>query len=453
MHSRNLDSDQIAMNATQESWLGEFFAVSCPEQAIPGLVCYSDSQGVTVRFLKRISSPWIQPSIMHGILETGEECTLLGPVRLPGIGQERYNQHYDGTTVVSGVLGYQYFVIGKHIDLNNGIGEVSFAFPDIGSFATGLDEFMQARETPLAYCEQTIIGKISVWRQDSGVSMFDIKEAVHSSNSAALERLSSAHDAIRNELGVYFTRRQSAEYRIILEFPAEVNLHDACVTIQKLADLFSILLYTPVLATGILASKGSLGDRNLTVYRSLVLDERTLGIIESKRNAQSIPIVLNAIQFSDIVKKWLEECDSYSPLVSCIQSRTNIKAVHEVYADITLYCAFMDSIKHEANLGKKQYEECIRNFACGSLQQKILAVFELDGIEEAGVAVCEIRADIVHFRGTRKWINKISTDDMCQLSQYLELTVIGYLLERLGISRELIGKYQMVQAQTFWSGI
>ena len=420
---------------------------------MPGLVCYSHLQGVTVRFLKRILSPWIQPSIMHGILETGQECTLLGQAHLPGIGPERYNQHHDGTTVVSGVLVYQYLVIGKHIDLNDGIGEVSFTFPDIGSFATGLDEFMQTHEAPLAYCEQTIIGKMSVWRQDSDVFMLDIKEAVHSSNSAALERLSGAHDAIRNELGAHFTRRQSAEYRITLEFPAEVNLHDAYMSIQKLLDLFSVLLYTPILAAGVLVSKGSLGDRNLTVYRSLVLDERTLDIIKSNRNAQSIPIRLNEIQFSDIVKKWLEESDSYSPLVSCIQSRTNIKAVHEVYADITLYCAFMDSIKHEAGLGKKQYEECIRNFACSCLQQKILAVFELDEIEAAGVAVCEIRADIVHFRGTRKWINKISTVAICQLSQYLELTIIGYLLERLGINRELIGRYQMVQSQTFWSSI
>ena len=42
---------------------------------------------------------------------------------------------------------------------------------------------------------------------------------------------------------------------------------------------------------------------------------------------------------------------------------------------------------------------------------------------------------------------------LCQISQYLELTVIGYLLERLGVDRELIGKYQMLQAETFWTGI
>jgi hypothetical protein len=149
MKSRNLESDRLSMDTTQESWLGEFFSVSSREQTIPGLVRYSHSQGVTVRFLKQILSQWIQPSVMHGILETGQECTLLGPAYLPGISPETYHQHHDGATVSSGVLGYQYLVIGKHIDLNDRIGEVSFTFPDIGGFATGLDAYMQTHEAPL----------------------------------------------------------------------------------------------------------------------------------------------------------------------------------------------------------------------------------------------------------------------------------------------------------------
>lgn len=441
------------MNTTQESWLGEFFSDCSRGEGIPGLVHYSHSQGVTVRFLQRISSPWIQPSILYGIFETGEECTLIDPSYLPGTGPEEYHQHHDGATVVSGVIGYKYLVIGKHIGPNDNIGEVSFSFPDIGSFATGLDAWLQTHQAPLAYCDQTIIGKMSICRQDSGAMMLSIKEAVHSSNSAALESLCRAHDTITKEHDAYFMRRQTAEYRIILEFHSSVPLHDVCLKIQKLVDLFSILLYSPIIALSMIATKGSLDGRRLTVYRSLALDERTLSIIESRRKTQDIPIVLNAIQFSDIVKKWTEECEKYSSLVSCIQSRTSMKAVHEVYADIILYCAFMDSIKHEAGLGKKQYEECIQNFACIGLQKKILAVFDLDKIEEAGVAISDIRTDIVHFRGTRKWINKLPTVTICQLSQYLELTVIGYLLEKLGVGRELIGKYQMLHATTFWSGI
>lgn len=440
------------MDTTQESWLGEFLSSSSHEEAIPGLVRYSHSEGVTVRFLKRIHSQWIQPSVMHGILETGQECTLLGPACLPGIGPETYNQHDDGTTVASGVLGFQYLVIGKHIDLNDRIGEVSFTFPGLGEFATGLDAYRQTHEVPLAYCEQTIIGKMSVWRQDSGVFMLDIKEAVHSSNRAALERLSKAHDEIKNELGASFTRRQSAEYRVILEFPSEANLQDACMSIQKLVDLFSILLYAPVMAMDIVGSKGALEEKTITVYRSLVLDERTLDIIKSRRKAHKIPLALNTIQLAGIVKTWINENEKYSSLVSSLQSRTSIKAVHEVYAELILYCAFMESIKYEADLDKK-YEDCIRNYACNGLQQKILAVFDLDTIEKVGVAISEVRADIVHFKGNRKWVNTMPIPILCQLSQYLELTVIGYLLERLGVDRELIERYQMLQAETFWTGI
>lgn len=121
-------------------------------------------------------------------------------------------------------------------------------------------------------------------------------------------------------------------------------------------------------------------------------------------------------------------------------------------AELILYCAFMESIKHEAALDKK-YEDCLRNYACSGLQQKILAVFDLETIEKVGVAISEARADIVHFKGARKWIDKMPTVILCQLTQYLELTVIGYLLERLGVDRELIGTYQMLQAETFWTGI
>lgn len=441
------------MDPSHESWLGEFCSASSPEQKIPGLVRYSHSQGVSVRFLKQITSPWIQPSVLHGILETGEECTLLGPSCLPGGDPERYYSHHEGATVVSGIIGYKYFVIGKHIDLSDTLGEVSFTFPDVGRFATGLDTFQQTHAGPLAYCDQTIMGRISVWRQDCGASMLNIKEAVISSNSAAIERLCSAHDAIKKELGAHFMKRLSSEYRIILEFTSEIPLHDACFSMQKLVDLFSVLLYSPIITADVIARKGSLGDRKaLAVYISHTLDERTISIIQARSNTQSIPIQLSALQFADIVNTWAEECSKYATLVSGIQSRTGIKAVHEVQAEIILCCAFMESIKHEAGLGKK-YEDCLRNYACSGLQEKILAIFELDSIEKAGAAISEVRSDIVHFKGSRKWINKMPLAIACQLSQYLELTVLGYLLERLGVERKLIDEYQILQAEAFWSSI
>jgi len=68
--------------------------------------------------LEELSSQWIQPAVLFGILETGEECTLLEPVVLPRSTPIRYRQQNGGSTVVSGEVGYKYLVVGKHLELH-----------------------------------------------------------------------------------------------------------------------------------------------------------------------------------------------------------------------------------------------------------------------------------------------------------------------------------------------
>lgn len=434
------------------SLLGEFFFDSTQNQGIAGLIRYSYSQGVVLRFLKQISSQWIQPAVLFGILETGEECTLLEPVVLPGSAPIAYQQHHGGSTVVSGEVGYKYLVVGKHLELHEAFGEASFTFSGIGRFATGLDTTLQSHEAPLAYCAQTVMGKISIWRQDLSACMLNIKEAVHSESRTALESLSRASDAIEKEHRCHFMKRLSSEYRMIIEFNSAVSLGEVFEGIQKIIDLISLLLYSPMTAESVCISQGSPGARRLNVYRSEMMDERTLSIIESQRSSRDAPVRLPEISFSDVLLTWNQEYSKYAILISSIQSRTGIKVLHEMYADIILNCAFMESIKHEAGFAHK-YGDCISRFSCIGLQERIGSVLEADYSEDIGVVISEIRADIVHFKGTRKRISGMSVIAICELSQYLELTVIGYLLGKLGVSAELVERYQMSQSATCWTGV
>jgi hypothetical protein len=434
------------------SLLGEFFSDPTQDQGIAGLIHYSCSQGVSLRFLRQISSQWIQPAMLFGILETGEECTLLEPVVLPRSTPITYRQHNGGSTVASGEVGYKYLVVGKHLELNEAFGEASFTFSGIGRFATGLDSTLQSHEAPLAYCAQTYIGKISIWRQDLSACMLNIKEAVDSDNRTALESLSIASDAIEKEYGCFFTKRLSSEYRMIIEFNSEVSLDEVFEGVQKIIDLISLLLYSPMMAEAVCISQGSPCAKRLKVYISQMTDERTLSIIESHRSSGDTPVRLPEILFPNVLSTWNDEYSKYATLVSGIQSRTGIKALHEMYADIILHCAFMESIRHEVGFAHK-YGDCISRFACIGLQEKIRSVIKADYTEDIGVVISEIRADIVHFKGTRKRISSMSVIALCEFSQYLELTVIGYLLGRLGISGELRDRYQMSQSATCWTGI
>ncbi len=274
------------------------------------------------------------------------------------------------------------------------------------------------------------------------------------SQRTAFESLATEFDAKARGQNIHLFKRTNTEYRVILKLNAPEPLGKVYASVQMLISLFSFLLYSPLQEDSVTVSHGPGLNRSLRIFKSSSLDEKTLAIINSFQPLQDMPVTINDLVFDRVLEKWLQESPKYMTLLSGIQARTGIKAIHEIYSDLVMCCSFMDTIASEANLRRKcKYEDVIQNYACRGLQEKILAAFGLTGISESGKAICELRGDIVHFKGESKWLDKIPREMLCDLVQCLELTVIGYLFDRLGIGKEVSERYQMFYSATDWLSI
>ena len=440
------------MNDSSISWLGEFTHDCTDNQNLHGHIKYTPEKGIILRFFKPIMPPWAPPDFLRGILETGEECALISPVNLPGIERIQYNQHKDSPMVVRGEIGYQFLVLGKHAGLEELVDEISFSFSGLASFATGRERDRRFERDPTIYSKQTKLGKLSIWRADSGVFALSLKDDYYAlkSSRAAFDRLANEFDAKAREQNIHFIKRTSAEYKLVLKLDAPAPLREAYISIELLISLFSFLLYSPILEKSVTAWRATSMDKSLRIFKSSLLDEKTLAIISSFKPLQDIPISINDIALDIALDNWINESTKYMTLLSGIQARTGVKAIHEIYADLVISCAFMGTIANGEGLrDKNKYEDVIRKYACSGLQLKVQETFALDDLGMSGKAISELRGEIVHFKGVYHWLDRISYEKLWNLAQLLELVVIGYLFDKLGINKEVIEKYQMFHSAKF----
>ena len=445
------------MNGSAISWLGEFSYDRAGNQSLHGQIKYSPEQGIILHFFKSIISPWSPPDFLRGILETGEECALISPINLPGLEPIQYISHKDSSNVVKGEIGYQFLVLGKHAGLEELVDEISFSFSGLASFATGKDRHCQFTRGPMIYSKQTKMGMLSIWRADSGVCTLSLKDDyfVLESEVKAFDTLANEFETKASEQNIHPLKRTSAQYNLVLKLDAPTPLGEAYASIQLLVSLFSFLLYSPTQEDSVIARQTPSYDRSLRIYRSSSLDEKTLAIINSFKPLQDIPISINDIELDIALDKWISESPKYITLLSGIQTRTGVKAIHEIYADLVIICAFMGTIAHQEVClrDKHKYEDVIRKYACSGLQLKILGTFEVSDLCESGKAISELRAEIVHFKGDYKWLDIMSYEKLCHLAQLLELTVIGYIFGKLGIKKAVTEKYQTYHSTTFWTSV
>jgi len=297
---------------------------------------------------------------------------------------------------------------------------------------------------------------VSIWRADSGVCALSLKDDYYTleSKSKEFDRLANEFDAKAREQKIHLLKRTSAQYRLVLALDAPTPLGEAYTSIQSLVSLFSFLLYSPTQEDSVMARQAPTMDKSLRIYKSSSLDEKTLAIINSLKPLQDIPVSINDIELDIALEKWISESPKYITLLSGIQARTGVKAIHEIYADLVISCAFMGTIANEEGLRDRyKYEDVITKFACSGLQQQILETFEVADLGMAGKAISELRAEIVHFKGAYQWLGSMSYEKLGHLAQLLELTVIGYLFDKLDIRKDVTERYQTYHSTTFWSSI
>src|SRR6056297_842788 len=90
----------------EQKWIGEFFLPDCYEKRFFGQVLYSPTEGVTLSY--RISGLEVprSPQVLHGVLESGQKCSLVGQFEPRQSGLSLQN----GLTTRPGKAGFHFLV-------------------------------------------------------------------------------------------------------------------------------------------------------------------------------------------------------------------------------------------------------------------------------------------------------------------------------------------------------
>lgn len=428
---------------TEKRWTGEFFLPDSYENRFFGEINFSPEEGVILSY--SIIGQDIPPSteLLHGVLSTGDKCTLVGRFS-PAHAGRTYRQ---GMSTRQGKIGFPFLAIGDFLAQDEQFADIDFSLTNLQEFffPRGLKDLVKYSEKPI-YSVTTPFGKMEVGNTASfGFLDSDIESRIYSRDPTALNELSQAFKDIKVKYPEsFFMIKEDIAYRILLKFTPTLTVRDAFRHIISFSNLFALLTYNPVYPESIILRKPDVDNIPITIqiYPSMMLDSRTIKLSTRKNNHFLMPITQTTAPLDSIVTKWLQAPHAHSPIVSSIQNETGFRNEHTAHGEFVLYATQFESISHIAKQNKKKYEYPLVNFGSQLIRDGLMKTFKKSSLEETAEAIGDLRNEITHVGRPKQWLVKLSLDQLVRISQYLQLTIIGYILTEICVPANTIAKYQ-----------
>jgi hypothetical protein len=107
-----------------------------------------------------------------------------------------------------------------------------------------------------------------------------------------------------------------------------------------------------------------------------------------------------------------------------------------------LYATQFEAISYAASAIDKKYEYPIDNYGTPKIKAGISKILANAGESEIGIGIGNLRNEIAHVGKSKQLLRVLSMRDMVNMSQCLQMTILGYILDGLGLDRRVISKYQ-----------
>ncbi|MCL4537350.1 MAG: hypothetical protein M1610_07155 [Nitrospirae bacterium] len=425
-----------------KEWLGEFFS-STYEKRFSGKIIYSPENGIILEYTIVGYDVPDGSDIVFGVLENGRKCTLIGRFD-PTLSRMRYQK---GFTTRSGRNGFEFLVIGDFLQENSLFKEVVFSFTNLHEFFSpkGFKDSIKFTGKPLI---ETILsyGKLTVGNTANFISVSsDISSHIYSENEMAMEDLQKCFKEIeKRHPNSFFMLKKDIDYYINLTLDLETDIKTLHKYILDITNLFSILIYNPVSPEDIEIHTGEKENRNnLEVYPSLFIDKRTLEIATKELSHFHMPITHSKIELSKTIKEWSTISNDFSAIVSSLQTETGFRSEHLIHSDIVLYATQLESISYiDGVKNHEKYEWPINTYGSEKLKSVLAKIFAKENSNTIGQNIGDLRNEIAHIGKPKKLLRKLSLRDMIIICQCLQLVIIAYILNRIGIEEAISKEYQ-----------
>jgi hypothetical protein len=428
---------------TEQKWIGEFFLPGSHDNRFSGGLEYTPEDGVILSYFISHNQPMQKSEILYGFLASGDACTLIGNFDPSKTGIRLNNE----ALIRPGKIGFQFLVLGRFL-------------PDIGNIKhldldlTNLQEFfypnyaknrVKHSDTP-DYDLETSFGAIKVGTNTKFDPLDrDITTQIYSLNKPALAELQDEYARITAENNdAWFMLKKDITYRLSIDFATPMSVLEAYKKINLLTDLFSLLSYSPVYPVDINITDLSFDNpsSNAKLFPSMIANRQTLAIAAKERSHRSMPIQRNTIPLDKVISNWLTSQYDFSIIVSSIQNDTEVVNIHEAHGENTLYATQLESISYLANKKSAKYEYPIKTYANRKIIDGLIRSFAVRNLFDVGVSISDLRNEIAHVQKPKVLLKHLSLRKLVKINQYLQLTVIGYILTQIGVPKEVISNYQ-----------
>lgn len=434
----------------ERKWQGEFFLQDQLEQRFWGEIEYTPEHGVIFSYniVGRETPP--ETNIIHGVLNTGERCSLIGKFR----SVMAVSRSHQGQSTRFGKSGFQFLLVGSFVEENEKFQKLQFSLMPMQEFffPNGRKDLEKYTDTPLVSIE-TNYGKLEVGNNAKFGSLYsqDITTQIYSDNKEALEELKTSFNHISEKHeNAHFMLKHDIAYEITLEITGGASIIEAYNHISDIANLFALLIYRPVYPDSIHIIKES--DElpypiSIKVYPSMVIDKKTIEICKAELFHYNLPIRKSNIDLTTLIDTWLKAPKNYATMISSLQHETGYRTEHSAHGELVLYTTQFESISYKENKKYEKYEKYkypLENYASDKLRNVITKVFADVGEKDIGVGISELRNEIAHVEKPARLLLKLSLKELMAISRVMHLTIIGYILSNLGVSKDLVSAYQDV---------
>lgn len=426
-----------------KQWVGEFFTNNNFDNRFSGRVVYTPEDGVVLEYWVASIEVPVDSMVVHGVLETGEKCSLIGEfsVEQSSISFKR------GLTMRTGKIGFACLLLNDFVSENELYYNFNFSLTNLQEFffPKGFKELIKYSEKPLKVVK-TKFGEVTVTNNAKFGSLHDdITKQIYSWDKAALDDLQSAFRKIKaDKPTARFMLKKDIEYRLSIQVDSGANYNQVFDYITTLADLFAVLIYSPVHPVSINIDRVGVDgekDQSLIFFPSNSLSKKTILLSSQYASHFNLPITNNKVDLELLIGNWLQYPDRFSTIVSGIQTETGIRYIHSLHGELVLYATQFEAISYDDGIKVKKYEYPLVEYGAEHVIAGVREVFKKYGRSDIGVAISDLRNEIAHVGRPKLLLTTMTMEDLILLSQYMELIIIGYVLKKIGVDDALVQKY------------
>lgn len=431
-------------NFSEREWNGEFFLPDHFENRFFGTVAFSPEKGVVLSYHITGHDLPGESEFLYGVLDTGEPCTLVGS----------FSSAHSGFSVKSGLstrngkAEFYFLVIGTFLGKGELFSEVSFSLTGMQEFffPKGYKDLVKYSNEPL-FTASTDYGQIVVGN-NANFSMLgnDITAQIYNRNDEALADLKHAFEEIDSKYeNSFFMLKKEISYMVTIKTNAGCKVEALYEHITDISNLFAILIYSPV-CPEIIKLKHVDGDghpHSSTVYPSMALEKRTADLCKRERSHFHMPITRSKVDLANAITSWLKQSQKFTTIVSSLQHETGFRNQHSVHGELVMYATQFESISHSAGVGNtSKYEYPVNQFGTDKIKNSLTRIFSSVGETAYGKGIGNLRNEIAHVGKPKTLLSTLTIRDMVDISHLLQITILGYVLDAIGINKNIIAEYQ-----------